>query len=134
MFKSVGIANGSLTEQLLKFAAVVEGSLHFGHEFIGYIDRDSSPLRSDIQEMARVAFTFQTGFAPLTHAGAPPQGQRAQSYRPKIRGLILEPLLNFLSRFFGGLHNVRIPYKIRTVNMFLINLAVRNIYEFRDRN
>jgi hypothetical protein len=48
--------------------------------------------------------------------------------------LILEPLLNFLSRLFGSLHTVRMPYEIRTVNMFRIRLAVLSIYEFRDRN
>ena len=134
MLQGFGVANGRLAEQFLKLPTVVERPLHIGNEFIGNINREPSPLHSDIQDMAGVLFPHQAGLAVLTNAGTPAQAERAQTCRPEIRGLVLEPLLDFCSRFFWSSHVVRMPHWIRTVKMFCSIFVDAIGYEFRDRN
>ena len=134
MLQGFGVANGRLAEQFLKLPTVVERPLHIGNEFIGNINREPSPLHSDIQDMAGVLFPHQAGLAVLTNAGTPTQTERAQGCWPKIRGLVLEPPLDICSRFFWSWHAVYVPRCTRTVKRFLSTNAIATIYEFRDRN
>ena len=134
MLQSLGVANGSLAKQFLEFPTVVERPLHIGNEVIGDIDGQSPSLQPDVEEMAGVLLPPQAGLAVLTNAGTPAQAERAQSCRPEIRGLALEPLLNICGGFFWSSHVVRIIHGIRTVNTFRSITINAMTYEFRDRN
>ena len=134
MLQNIGVANGSLAKQFLEFPTVVERPLHIGHEVIGDIDGQSPSLQPDVEEMARVPFPLQTGLAVLANAGTPAQAERAQSCRPKSRGLALEPLLDIRGGFFWSTHEVRIPHGLRTVKVFRSIIVNAITYEFRDRN
>ena len=134
MLQSFGVAYGRLVKQFLQFPTIVERSLHIGHEFIGNIDRESPPVNSAIQNMAGVLFPLQAGLAAIPDAGAPAKAERAQSGRPKICGLIPEPLFNICSRFSFGSHTVYVPHSTRTVKIILSNLSNAIDYAFRDRN
>jgi hypothetical protein len=134
MLQSFGVAHGSLVKQFLKFATIVERPLHIGYEFVGNIDRGSSPLHSDIQNMAGVLFPLQASLAVLTDAGTAAQTERAQSGRPKNCGTIPEPLFNVCRRFSFSRHAVYMPYGLRTVKRILSTAEIANTYEFRDRN
>ena len=134
MLQCFGVANGRLAKQFLKFPTVVERPLHIGHEFIGNIDCEPSSLHPDVQDVAGVLFPLQAGLTVLTNARTPTQTERAQSCRPKICGLILEPPLDFCSRFFWSSHAVCMPYSIRTVKRFRSIHVIAITYEFRDRN
>jgi hypothetical protein len=134
MFQSFGVANGRLVKQVLKFPTIVERPLNIGHEFIRDIDRESPPLHSDVQDMAGVLFPLQAGLAAITDAGAPAKAERAQSGRPKIYGLIPEPLFHVCGRFFWSSHDVYVPHSTRTVKRILSNAVIAVVYEFRDRN
>jgi hypothetical protein len=134
MFKSFGVAHGRLVKQFLKFATIVKQSLDVGYEFVGNIDRESSSLHPDIQDMAGVLFPLQARLAVLPDAGTPTETQRAQSRRPEIYGTISEPLFYVGSRFYFSWHVVCMPHGIRTVKRILSNAANAIAYEFRDRN
>ncbi len=134
MLQSIGVANGSLAKQFLEFPTVVERPLHIGHEVIWDIDGQSPSLQPDVEEMAGVLFPFQAGLAVLANTGTPAQAERAQSCRPKSRGLALEPLLDIRRGFFWSTHEVRITHGIRTVKAFRSIIVSAMIYEFRDRN
>ena len=134
MFQGLGVANCSLAKQFLEFPAIIERALHSGHEVIGNINGQSPSLQPDIEEMTGMLFPLQTGLAVLANAGTPAQAERAQSRRPQIRGLALEPLLDICGGFFWSAHYVRISFSIRTVKTFLANIVKAVLYEFRDRN
>ena len=134
MFQNIGVANGSLAKQFLKFPTIVERSLYIGHEVIGDIDGQSPSLQPDVEEMAGMLFPFQAGLAVLANARTPAQAERAQGCRPKSRSLVLKPLLDICGRFFWNAHEVRIPCGLRTVNTFRSIIVNAIAYEFRDRN
>ncbi len=134
MLQSIGVANSSLAKQFLEFPTVVERPLNIGHQLIGNVNGRPPSLQPDVEEMTRVLFPLQAGFAILANTGTPAQAERAQSYRPKSRGLALEPLLDICRGFFWSTHEVRITHGIRTVKTFRSIIVSAMIYEFRDRN
>jgi hypothetical protein len=94
LFKGFGVAHGRLGKEFLKLATVVKGPLHVRYEFVGNVDREPSSLRSDVQDIAGVLFSLQTGLAVFANAGTPPKTERAQGGGPEICGLSPEPLFN----------------------------------------
>jgi hypothetical protein len=134
MLQGFGVTDGSLTKQFLKFPTVVERTLHLRDQFVGNVDRQSTPFDSDIEDVTGVPFTFHAGFTVFTDTRAPTQAERADSRRPKTGSLILEPLLDFCRGFFRSSHTVRMTHSLRTVNKILTCDVVSTRYEFRDRN
>jgi hypothetical protein len=104
MLQSLGVANGSLAQQLLKFPAVVQGPLDIGHEFIGDIDGHSPSFQPDIEDMTVMLFAAQASFTVLTDAPGTTEAERSQGGWPKAGSLFLEPMDDICGSFFFNWH------------------------------
>ena len=80
-----------LVQQILQSPPIVQAALNLRHKLFRYVDGDATPIRATVQDITLMLFARLARRAILADAPAPPQAQRTQKRRPKIRRFTPQP-------------------------------------------
>jgi hypothetical protein len=86
------ISRCRLVQQLLRSPPIVQAALNLRHKLFRHVDGNTTPIRATVKDITLMLFARLARRAILADAPAPPQAQRTQKRRPKIRRFTPQPV------------------------------------------